>query len=158
MSHPYTEAAAKRTAEKQAEALRMMGVASDGSRARRADDGTHNWLRDECRDWLNAQTGVCVWNNDATPRHGTPGTSDLIGWRKVWSAETDSIEGHSFVIGADWVAQFLAIEIKRRRDKERVKQSGFLREVNAAGGIGIVVRDSVEDLKKQWRAYMEAKR
>lgn len=153
MSHPYTEAHAKARAERQAEVLRLMGNLPDGSRAARGpDDGTHNWLRDEVRDRLNKLPGVCVWNNDATPRHGTPGTSDLIGWRRVWRAETDSIEGCAFVIGADYVAQFVAIEIKRGRDKERAKQSGFLRDVNAAGGIGLVVRDTIEDFEKQWKA------
>jgi len=106
----------------------------------RPDDESHNWLRDKCRDWLNRQPGVCVWNNDATPRHGTPNTSDLIGWETV-------LRPFPFPP----VAQFLAIEIKRRRDKPSKGQSGFLREVNAAGGIGLVVRDSLEDLVKQWR-------
>ena len=110
----------------------------------RPDDGTHNWLRDKCRDYMNRQPGVCVWNNDATPRHGTPGTSDLIGWRNVNVPTPPDDPGLE-------IAQFLAVEIKRRRDKERAKQSGFLREVKAAGGIALVVRDSVEDLAKQWR-------
>ena len=113
----------------------------------RPDDESHNWLRDKCRDYLNRLPGVCVWNNDATPRHGTPGTSDLIGWRArvVFEPATDPLLEPPVT-----VAQFLAIEIKRRRDTPREKQSGFLREVNAAGGIGLVVRDKLADLEKQW--------
>ena len=127
----------RRTADAQA-ALFGAKPATD-----RPDDESHNWLRDKCRDYLNRLPGVCVWNNDATPRHGTPGTSDLIGWRTEMQGVSPNIEFP--------VAQFVAIEIKRRRDKPREKQSGFLHDVNAAGGIGLVVRDKLADLEKQWR-------
>ncbi|MBM4043890.1 MAG: hypothetical protein FJ279_02140 [Planctomycetes bacterium] len=143
MLRKFTEADAARVREAQA-AIFGATPATD-----RRDDGSHNWLRDKCRDWLNRQPGVCVWNNDAAPRHGTPGTSDLIGWRVVSFCLNGDSPGEIRMYES--IPQFVGIEIKRGRDKERVKQSGFLRDLKAANGIAITVRDSLDDLRRKWK-------
>jgi len=149
MLRKFTEADAARVRETQA-AIFGATPATD-----RRDDGSHNWLRDKCRDWINRQPDARVWNNDSGVDkqtgipYGTPGTSDLIGWRLVSFCLNDDSPGETRMYA--FIPQFVAIEIKRGRDKERVKQSGFLRDVKAANGIAITVRDSLDDLRRKWK-------
>jgi VRR-NUC domain len=57
----------------------------------------------------------------------TPGISDIIGFNRK-------------------TGQFIACEIKAGKDKLSIEQDVFLKRVNDAGGIGMVVR-SVQDLE-----------
>jgi len=66
-----------------------------------------------------------------------PGSADLIGW-------------HSVVVTGDMVgsriARLLALEIKAPNGRPSGDQRNFIRAVQAAGGIGQVVRSEAEAL------------
>jgi len=65
---------------------------------------------------------------------GKPGVLDIGGW-----------------VPAEPWAKPLAVEIKMRGDTLSRAQKAHLERVNAAGGIGLVVRDSLADLERQWK-------
>lgn len=96
-----------------------------------------------CLEWLQWK-GVCCWRNHSTgiydPNRKTfrrsqsrKGVSDILG---IIPCETS--EGP--------LGRFLAIEVKGPKGRLTKEQEAFLTEVNAAGGIGMVVR-SVDDLE-----------
>lgn len=66
-----------------------------------------------------------------------PGSSDLIGWRRV-RITPDMVGGH--------VAVFLALEVKTATGKPTPEQVNFISAVRKAGGLAGVVRSVDEAL------------
>ena len=87
-----------------------------------------------------------------TPIHiGEKGVSDLIGFipHTITPVDVGSV-----------VAVFTALEVKQPRGRLRAEQGLFLRMVNAAGGLGAVVR-SAEDaeavVREKWECELVKK-
>ena len=59
-----------------------------------------------------------------------------------------AVKGCSDILGILPGGRFLAVEVKRADGKASADQADFLRRVNEAGGLGIVVR-SVDELSEQ---------
>lgn len=114
-------------------------------------------------DWLATVPGVMAWKSGSGAFRmsyrdragqtrerfvvmGKRGVSDIVGWMQ-WPqviAGEDALRlryggpmRQSPAIG-DWIARFLAIEVKRPGEKPTPDQAAFLEAVQAAGGIGIV--------------------
>lgn len=69
---------------------------------------------------------------------GSPGGSDLIGYRKV--TVTPEMVGQE-------IAQFAAVEVKTARGRVRPEQQRFIEHVRGAGGVAGIAR-SVEDAEE----------
>ena len=83
--------------------------------------------------------GVAQYPTGARVRFGLfPGSSDLIGWRKVRITQD--------MVG-DTIAQFLAIEVKSAKGKISAKQANFLRAVYCSGGCAGVVRSAEQAIE-----------
>lgn len=65
------------------------------------------------------------------------GASDLIGWR--------TIEITPDMVGQK-IAQFVAVEVKTSDGKASADQLKFLRNVNAAGGHGVLEKEGVDTM------------
>ncbi|WP_423804854.1 VRR-NUC domain-containing protein [Nereida ignava] len=68
---------------------------------------------------------------------GSPGGSDLIGYRKVTVTEE--------MVGQE-IAQFAAVEVKTARGRVRPEQQRFIDHVLSAGGIAGIAR-SVDEAR-----------
>ena len=62
---------------------------------------------------------------------GSPGGSDLIGYRRVRVTEE--------MVGQE-IAQFAAVEVKTPRGRVKVEQQQFIDHVLSAGGVACVAR------------------
>ena len=69
---------------------------------------------------------------------GSPGGSDLIGYRRVRVTEE--------MVGQE-IAQFAAVEVKTPRGRVRPEQQQFINHVLSAGGVAGVAR-SVDEAQK----------
>lgn len=88
------------------------------------------------RLFRNAVGGVCDQRTGNWIRYGLcEGSSDLIGWQ--------SIEITPEMVGRR-VAVFVALECKSETGRATPEQERFVAAVNAAGGIGAIVRSADE--------------
>ena len=69
---------------------------------------------------------------------GSPGGSDLIGYRRVRVTEE--------MVGQE-IAQFAAVEVKTPRGRVRPEQQQFINHVLSAGGVAGIAR-SVDEAQK----------
>ena len=69
---------------------------------------------------------------------GSPGGSDLIGYRKVTVTEE--------MVGQE-IAQFAAVEVKTPKGRVKAEQQQFINHVLSAGGVAGVAR-SVDEAQK----------
>ena len=69
---------------------------------------------------------------------GSPGGSDLIGYRRVRVTEE--------MVGQE-IAQFAAVEVKSARGRVKAEQRQFINHVLSAGGVAGVAR-SVDEAQK----------
>jgi hypothetical protein len=69
---------------------------------------------------------------------GSPGGSDLIGYRRVRVTED--------MVGQE-IAQFAAVEVKTLRGRVRPEQQQFINHVLSAGGVAGIAR-SVDEAQK----------
>ena len=69
---------------------------------------------------------------------GSPGGSDLIGYRRVRVTEE--------MVGQE-IAQFAAVEVKTPRGRVKAEQQQFINHVLSAGGVAGVAR-SVDEAQK----------
>ena len=69
---------------------------------------------------------------------GSPGGSDLIGYRRVRVTEE--------MVGQE-IAQFAAVEVKSARGRVKAEQQQFINHVLSAGGVAGVAR-SVDEAQK----------
>ena len=101
----------------------------------------------------NRLPGVDLYAVDvggAKRKHGTPGVSDIIGYVSVCSLcwiFKKVRRGKACFDSALTLPVFVAYEIKVGRDKLRPAQRAFLERVNAAGGIGLEIRDVMSAVK-----------
>ena len=109
---------------------------------------THASLVREVLVACNRLPGVSLYAVDvggAKRKHGTPGVSDIVGWKDK-GCPCDDRSCNCFVC-CDGQAKrpiFVALEIKCGRDKLRPAQAEFLEHVRQAGGIGLEIRDVMQ--------------
>ena len=138
MSHPYTEAHAK--AVRRAQAAAGLGIAP--SRPMPADPKHDDLMNAVMLRLTGYGCEAFPVYNGPTPTKGFVGKAgvvDIGGWVSQDCTECGP------------VARAIAIEIKMRRDTLSKEQRAYLARINATGGIGLVVRDKLADLEKQWR-------
>lgn len=84
---------------------------------------------------LRYAVGVFYTRDGRPQKIGTPGVSDLIGWREI--IVTPSLVGKK-------IAQFVACEVKTETGRLSPQQKCFLETVENAGGLAVVARSEKE--------------